>query len=95
MDFSSAEEKWSLLYTSSMSDPQQREKRKQGLQPSEIKALRFAPTSSFAIAPEGTTAWVSFTRLLKEVDLVSFGKQGLFSMENYRQPIGKCRFFPI
>ena len=31
-------------------------KRKQGLQPSEIKALRFAPIPSFAIAPEGTSA---------------------------------------
>jgi hypothetical protein len=54
--FSSATEKRGLLYTSRLSDPQQREKRKQGLQPSEIKALRFAPILSFALAPEGTSA---------------------------------------
>jgi hypothetical protein len=61
--FSSATEKRGLLYTSRFSDPQQREKRKQGLQPSEIKALRFAPIPSSALAPEGTLASISFTRL--------------------------------
>jgi hypothetical protein len=64
--------------------PQNREKRKKGLQLSEIKALRFASIPSSAIAPEGTDG-LDFIHLLvkKQVPWLS-GKARLFIMEKLR-----------